>query len=79
MTGDEIATALGASPDAVAGTGTGISSIPSNALAVMGNHLYPRQAVIANTFVCGLHNGQLQVYVGLASSYFMVDVTACLQ
>ncbi len=116
MTGDEIATALGASPDAVAGTGTGISSIPSNALAVMGNltavgytgaglltimpagialgtgvgqynaaadpsslNFILGQAVIANTFVCGLHNGQLQVYVGLASSYFMVDVTACLQ
>ena len=37
------------------------------------------QAAIANAFVCGLHNGQLQVYVGLHSSYFIVDVTAYLQ
>ena len=34
---------------------------------------------IANSFVCGLSAGKLQVYVGLASSYFIVDITAYLQ
>jgi len=37
------------------------------------------QAAIANSFVCGLSAGKLQVYVGLASSYFIVDITAYLQ
>jgi len=100
----------------VAGAGTGNSSIPADAVAVMGNltavgytgagfltimpagialgtgvgqynaaadpsslNFILGQAAIANSFVCGLHNGQLQVYVGLASSYFIVDVTAYLQ
>ena len=100
----------------VAGAGTGNSSIPADAVAVMGNltavgytgagfltimpagialgtgvgqynaaadpsslNFILGQAAIANSFVCGLHNGQLQVYVGLASTYFIVDVTAYLQ
>jgi len=100
----------------VAGLGTGLSNIPSDAVAVMGNltavgytgagflaimpggivkgtaagqynpavdpssvNFIVGQAAIANAFVCGLHNGQVQVYVGLHSSHFIVDVTAYLQ
>jgi hypothetical protein len=39
------------------------------------------QGAIANAFVCGLNpnNGQLQVYVGLHSSHFIIDITAYIQ
>ncbi len=100
----------------VGGHGTGNSSIPSNAVAVMGNltavgytgagfltimpagitlgtgvgqynaaadpsslNFILGQAAIANSFVCGLSGGSLQVYVGISSSYFIVDITAYLQ
>lgn len=100
----------------VAGFGSGTSSIPPDAVAVMGNltavgyggpgfmaimpggvvvgtsagqynpnadpssiNFIVGQGAIANSFVCGLHNGQLQVYVGGSNSFFIVDVTAYLQ
>ena len=95
----------------VAPSGTGASSIPSDAIAVVGNltavgytgagflAIMPQgvsynpstdpsslnfivgQAAIANAFVCGLNpaNGQLQVYVGLHSSHFIIDITAYIQ
>jgi len=101
----------------VAGAGTGASSIPSNAIAVMGNltavgytgagwltimpggitvgtgagqynpasdpsslNFIVGQGAIANSFVSGLDStGHLEVYVGLSSSYFIVDITAYLQ
>ena len=37
------------------------------------------QAAIANSFTCGLNNGQLQVYVGSSSSHFIVDITGYIQ
>jgi hypothetical protein len=37
------------------------------------------QFAIANSFTCGLHNGQLQVYVGRSSSHFILDITAYVQ
>ncbi len=105
---------------AVAGQGAGTSSIPPDAIAVMGNltaagytgggfltimpqgitvgvgmqydpthdpssvNFITGQYAIANSFVCGLHNGQLQVYVGgppLAghSSHYIIDITAYMQ
>ncbi len=100
----------------VAGTGTGLSAIPGDAIAVMGNltavgyggagflavmpggivagsgagqynpaadpssvNFIVGQAAIANAFVCGLHNGQLQVFIGIVDSHFIVDITAYLQ
>ena len=105
----------------VAGHGTGTSSIPADAVAVMGNltaaaytgggfltimpagialgtgagqynqlvdpssvNFIVGQFAIANSFVCGLHNGQLQVFVGGPplpghSSHFIIDITAYLQ
>ena len=100
----------------VAGTGSGTSAIPNDAIAVMGNltavgyggagflaimpggivagsgagqynpasdpssvNFIVGQAAIANAFVCGLHNGQLQVFIGIADSHFIIDVTAYLQ
>jgi hypothetical protein len=58
------------------GTGAGqynAAADPSSLNFILG------QAAIANSFVCGLSAGKLQVYVGLASSYFIVDITAYLQ
>jgi hypothetical protein len=103
-------------PLVIAGTGSGLSSIPFDAVAVMGNltatgyggpgfltimpggiaigtgvgqfnpaadpssvNFIVGQAAIANSFVCGLNAGQLQVYVGLVASHFIVDITAYLQ
>lgn len=100
----------------VAGTGSGTSAIPGDAIAVMGNltavgyggagflaimpggiaagtgagqynpaadpssvNFIVGQAAIANAFVCGLHNGQLQVFIGIVDSHFIVDITAYLQ
>jgi len=100
----------------IAGAGTGLSHIPPDAIAVIGNltavgyggpgflAIMPQgitvgtgagqfnpnadpssvnfivgQAAIANSFTCGLHNGQLQVYVGDVASHFIVDITAYLQ
>jgi hypothetical protein len=100
----------------IAGAGTGLSHIPPDAIAVIGNltavgyggpgflAIMPQgitvgtgvgqynpaadpssvnfivgQAAIANSFTCGLHNGQLQVYVGVAATHFIVDITAYLQ
>jgi len=95
----------------VAPSGTGASSIPSDAVAVVGNltavgytgagflAIMPQgvsynpssdpsslnfilgQGAIANAFVCGLNpsDGQLQVYVGLHSSHFIIDITAYIQ
>jgi hypothetical protein len=100
----------------IAGTGTGTSAIPADAVAVMGNltavgysgagflaimpggivagtgagqynpakdpssvNFIVGQAAIANAFVCGLHNGQLQVFIGLQDAHFIVDITAYLQ
>jgi hypothetical protein len=37
------------------------------------------QAAIANSFVCGLHNGQVQVYVAGHSSHFIIDITGYMQ
>jgi hypothetical protein len=37
------------------------------------------QYAIANSFTCGLNNGQLQVFVGTSSSHFIIDITAYLQ
>jgi len=37
------------------------------------------QGAIANSFVCGLSGGSLQVYVGGHSSHFIVDITGYLQ
>jgi hypothetical protein len=99
-----------------AGTGSGASTIPADAIAVMGNltavnytgpgflaimpagivigtatgdynpaadpssvNFIVGQAAIANSFVCGLHNGQLQVYVGDSASQFIIDITAYLE
>ena len=100
----------------VAGHGTGSSSIPGDAIAVMGNltavaytgpgfltimpagivigtgvgqynpnadpssvNFIVGQGAIANSFVCGLSGGSLQVYVGDKSSHFIIDITAYLQ
>ena len=60
----------------VAGTGAGQynpAADPSSVNFITG------QAAIANAFVCGLHNGQLQVFIGVADSHFIVDITAYLQ
>ena len=37
------------------------------------------QGAIANSFVCGLSGGALQVYVAGHSSHFIVDITAYIQ
>jgi hypothetical protein len=63
------------------GTGAGQynpSADPSSVNFIVG------QYAIANSFVCGLHTGQLQVYVGGPplpghSSHFIIDITAYLQ
>ncbi len=61
----------------VVGTGAGQfnpAADPSSLNFILG------QAAIANSFVCGLNgSGQVQVYVGLASTYFIIDITAYLQ
>jgi len=60
----------------VAGTGAGQynpAADPSSVNFIVG------QAAIANAFVCGLHNGQLQVFIGIVDSHFIVDITAYLQ
>lgn len=60
----------------VVGTGAGQynpAADPSSLNFILG------QLAIANSFVCGLSSGSLQVYVGLASSHFIIDVTAYLQ
>jgi hypothetical protein len=51
------------------------ASDPSSLNFILG------QGAIANAFVCGLNpaNGQLQVYVGLHSSNFIIDITAYIQ
>ena len=101
---------------AVAGTGSGASAIPSDAIAVVGNltavaytgpgflaimpngitigtgagqynpnadpssvNFIVGQGAIANSFVCGLNGGALQVYVGDKSSHFIIDITAYIQ
>jgi hypothetical protein len=103
-------------PVPVAGRGTGTSTIPANAVAVMGNltavdytgsgflaimpagitlgtgatqydtardpstvNFQVGQAAIANSFVCGLSNGQVQVYVAKSSSQFIIDITAYME
>lgn len=100
----------------IAGTGSGTSSIPADAVAVIGNltavgytgpgflsimpggiaqgegvgqydsdtdpssvNFIKGQAAIANAFVCGLHNGQVQVFVAGHSSHFIIDITAYMQ
>lgn len=93
----------------VAGAGTGLSQIPADAVAVIGNlaavaytgpgflaimppgvaydptadpssvNFITGQFAIANSFTCGLHNGQVQIYVGDSSSHFVLDVTAYIQ
>lgn len=37
------------------------------------------QSAIANSFICGLSGGALQVYVGGASSHFIVDIVGYVQ
>jgi hypothetical protein len=37
------------------------------------------QFAIANSFTCGLHNGQVQVYLNGSSSHFIIDITAYIQ
>ena len=37
------------------------------------------QGAIANSFVCGLHSGQVQVYVAGHSSHFIIDITGYMQ
>jgi hypothetical protein len=37
------------------------------------------QGAIANSFVCGLHGGQVQVFVAGHSSHFIVDITGYMQ
>ena len=94
---------------AVAGHGSGTSTVPSDAIAVVGNltavnytgpgfltimpagisynplsdpstvNFIVGQAAIANSFVCGLSGGSLQVYVGDKSSHFIIDITAYIQ
>jgi hypothetical protein len=39
----------------------------------------PGQIAIANSFICGLNGGALQVYVGGAASHFIVDITGYIQ
>jgi hypothetical protein len=100
----------------VAGTGTGTSAIPADAVAVIGNltavgykgsgflsimpggivqgegagqydadtdpssvNFILGQVAIANSFVCGLHNGQVQVFVAGHASHFIIDVTGYMQ
>ncbi len=58
--------------------GTGATQYNPNADSSSLNFL-PGQSALANSFVCGLHNGQLQVYVGVAASHFIIDITAYLQ
>ena len=60
----------------VVGTGVGQynpGADPSSLNYILG------QAAIANSFVSGLHLGQVQVYVGGHSSHFIIDITAYLQ
>ena len=98
-------------PFTVAPSGAGASTIPADAVAVVGNltatgysgagflAIMPQgvaynpavdpsslnfilgQGAIANAFVCGVNpaNGQVQVYVGLHSSHFIIDITAYIQ
>jgi hypothetical protein len=37
------------------------------------------QSAIANSFICGLSGGALQVYVGGSASHFIVDITGYIQ
>jgi hypothetical protein len=37
------------------------------------------QVAIANSFICGLHAGQVQVYVGGSASHFIIDITGYMQ
>jgi hypothetical protein len=100
----------------VAGTGSGTSFIPIDAVAVVGNltavayggagflaimpggivlgtaagdynpavdpssvNFIAGAGAIANSFVCGLHNGQVQVFVGGSASHFILDITGYMQ
>jgi hypothetical protein len=58
------------------GSGAGqynAASDPSSLNFIVG------QAAIANSFVCGLSGGQLQVYIAVSSSHFIVDITGYIQ
>jgi hypothetical protein len=60
----------------VVGTGAGQynpASDPSSLNFQVG------QTAIANSFVCGLSGGRLQVYVGGHSSHFLIDITGYMQ
>jgi hypothetical protein len=37
------------------------------------------QAAIANSFICGLSDGQVQVFVAKSSSHFIIDITAYIE
>ena len=77
---------------AVAYTGAGFMTIMPGGIAVGTNpgdynpasdpssvNFIVGQGAIANAFVCGLNAGQLQVYIAVHSSHFIIDITAYLQ
>jgi hypothetical protein len=89
----------------IAGTGSGASAIPVDAIAAVGNltatdytgpgfltispngisvatstvNFQIGQIAIANSFICGLNGGSLQVFVGGHASHFIIDITAYIQ
>lgn len=58
--------------------GTGVGQYNPNADPSSVNFIVG-QAAIANSFVCGLSSGSLQVFVGDKSSHFIIDITAYLE